>query len=554
MGGGGQDPSTAGSSAPMAVVETSGLEYRYGGGATIHTREYSDLKLTDVTLSIEKGARVLIAGANGAGKSTFMSILGGQKMVPQDSCRMFDKPVFHDTTLAYQRMYCGDWWRTNFFHNLSAAEVIGEERLKTPRVQRLVDILQLNVSWRVNSISDGQRRRVQLLDALAEEKEVYVLDEITTDLDLYAREELLNFLRQESDERGATVLYATHIFDQLSTWATHFLFFSGGKVRKFCRFEEFQEYHALVEAQTRVPLYMLIKQWVHEEYPETAPMEVDEPAYPAVDGHVIEMKNMSYRYAEGLPVALKDCSFSFGRGARVLLIGANGSCKSTAMSILGGKLLVPRGGAEVLGKDCFNDGTLQDVMYCGDWWRSNFFMNLTVREVMGKNADTARTKHLAGVLQVPLEWRINNLSDGQRRRCQLLEILATPRPVYLMDEITSDLDLYARDGVLKFLKTETETRGATIVYCTHIFDHLDGWPTHLLRLSKGQVVTNAPIDQIPEYAELINGGNLTPLCSLVRNWIYAEYGQDQESKPWRALDTSLDGRRPNLGLAGPIAG
>ena len=38
-----------------------------------------------------------------------------------------------------------------------------------------------------------------------------------------------------------------------------------------------------------------------------------------------------------------------------------------------------------------------------------------------------------------------------------------------------------------------------------------------------EVVTNAPIDQIPEYAELINGGNLTPLCSLVRNWIYAEY-------------------------------
>ena len=58
--------------------------------------------------------------------------------------------------------------------------------------------------------------------------------------------------------------YATHIFDQLSTWATHFLFFSGGKVRKFCRFEEFQEYHALVEAQTRVPLYTLLKQWVYD--------------------------------------------------------------------------------------------------------------------------------------------------------------------------------------------------------------------------------------------------------------------------------------------------
>jgi CCR4-NOT complex subunit CAF16 len=542
-------------SKPAAVVETHGLEYRSGGGPTIHTREFSDLKLSDVNVSIEKGSRVLIAGANGAGKSTFMSILGGQKMVPQDSCRMFDKPVFHDTTLAFQRMYCGDWWRTNFFHNLSAAEVIGEQRLNTPRVQKLVDILQLNVSWRVNSISDGQRRRVQLLDALAEEKEVYVLDEITTDLDLYAREELLNFLREESEERGATILYATHIFDQLTTWATHFLFFSHGKVRKFCPFSEFEEYHALVAQKTRVPLYTMLKNWVYEEYPAEAPPRVDEPAYPAVpDDKVIDMKGMSYRYAENLPLALKDCTFSFGRGARVLLIGANGSCKSTAMSILGGKLLVPRGGAAVLGKDCFNDGTLQEVMYCGDWWRSNFFMNLTVREVLGNKADTPRTKYLQHVLQVESEWRINNLSDGQRRRCQLLELLSTPRPVYLMDEITSDLDIYARDGVLDFLKTETEVRGATIVYCTHIFDHLDGWATHILRLSQGSVVTNAPVDQIPEYAELINGGNLTPLCSLVRNWIYAEYAQNQESRPWRELDTSLDGRRPNLGLAGPIAG
>jgi len=378
------------------------------------------------------------------------------------------------------------------------------------------------------------------------------LDEITTDLDLYAREELLNFLRQESEERGATILYATHIFDQLTTWATHFLFFSQGRVKKFCRFSEFEEFHALVAQQTRVPLYSLLKQWVYEEYPNTAPPQVTEPAWPTMTENVIEMKGMSYRYAEILPMALKECTFAFGQGARVLLIGANGSCKSTAMSILGGKLLVPRGGASVLGKDCFNDGTLQEVMYCGDWWRANFFMNLPVREVLGNKADTPRTAYLAHVLQVNLDWRINNLSDGQRRRCQLLELLATPRPVYLMDEITSDLDIFARDGVLDFLKNETETRGATIVYCTHIFDHLDGWATHILRLSKGRVVTNAAVDQIPEYAELIAGGNLTPLCSLVRNWIYAEYAEDETSKPWRALDTSKDGRRPNLGLAGPL--
>ena len=35
-----------------------------------------------------------------------------------------------------------------------------------------------------------------------------------------------------------------------------------------------------------------------------------------------------------------------------------------------------------------------------------------------------------------------------------------------MDEITSDLDLFAREGILNFLRCETELRGATIFYCT----------------------------------------------------------------------------------------
>merc|ERR1719359_574704 len=222
-------------------------------------------------------------------------------------------------------------------------------------------------------------------------------------------------------------------------------------------------------------------------------------------------------------MALKDCTFGFGRGARVLLIGANGSCKSTAMSILGGKLMVKRGGATVLGKDCFNDGTLSEVMYCGDWWRANFFMNLPVREVLGNKADTPRTTYLAHVLQVDLDWRINNLSDGQRRRCQLLELLATPRPVYLMDEITSDLDLFAREGVLQFIKAEAEIMGATVVYCTHIFDHLENWATHILQMSKGSPKRFGKLDELPDYQALIASGAHSPLCSLVRSWVYDEY-------------------------------
>jgi CCR4-NOT complex subunit CAF16 len=545
---------------PQAAVEARALSYRYGGGCSVADRAISEPKLIDVNLSLQPGSRVLVAGANGAGKSTFLSIAGGKKMVPRGVCSVLGKDAFHDTTLNKDRMYCGDWWRTNFFCNLAVAEVIGAERIATPRVQELIDIMQIDLSWRINAISDGQRRRCQLLDSLAEDKKVYVLDEITTDLDLFAREGLLNFLQKETEEKGVTILYATHIFDSLAEWATHVVFFSKAQVARCCSMADLTEYHNLVAQGTRVPLYTLMKEWIFREY--VAPVSLDNsaddsPMCDAADGPVLEVKNLNYSYAAGLPPVLKDVSFSFNRGARILVVGANGASKSTVMSILGGKRMIPRGFAKILGMDCFNDPIVaRSVMYVGDWWNTNFFMNLKVCELLGEAvASTSRCKHLAAVLQVNLDWKINGISDGQRRRCQLLEILSTPRPVYLMDEITSDLDIFAREGILRFLRAESELRGATIFYCTHIFDHLEGWATHLLHLSKGTVVQSVEIAQVEEYSQLVADGCHTPLYNLVRGWIYKEYqGEEGKEKPWRkdCEAKMADGRLPNLGLAGPF--
>jgi len=119
-----------GTNAPAILVKD--LTYCYGGGATVHNRALSEPKLIDVNCMFEKGSRVIVAGANGAGKSTLLSIVGGKKMVPQGHCKVFGKECFNDTTLNLQRMYCGDWWRTNFFFNLGVEELIGKDRLSSP--------------------------------------------------------------------------------------------------------------------------------------------------------------------------------------------------------------------------------------------------------------------------------------------------------------------------------------------------------------------------------------------------------------------------------------
>jgi len=62
------------------------------------------------------------------------------------------------------------------------------------------------------------------------------------------------------------------------------------------------------------------------------------------------------------------------------------------------------------------------------------------------------------------------------------------------------------------------------------------------------------MSEVAEYKELCANGCSTPLYSLIRRWIYAEYDAAQGAKPWRIVDekSMVDGRIPNMGLAGPF--
>ena len=62
-----------------------------------------------------------------------------------------------------------------------------------------------------------------------------LLDEVTVDMDVVGRLDLLAFFEEECAARGATILYATHIFDGLARWATHLALVEDGRlVRGAC--------------------------------------------------------------------------------------------------------------------------------------------------------------------------------------------------------------------------------------------------------------------------------------------------------------------------------
>ena len=57
--------------------------------------------------------------------------------------------------------------------------------------------------------------------------QVLLLDEITVDLDVLGRADLMTFLREECEQRGVTIIYATHIFDGLESWPSHIVSICG---------------------------------------------------------------------------------------------------------------------------------------------------------------------------------------------------------------------------------------------------------------------------------------------------------------------------------------
>jgi CCR4-NOT complex subunit CAF16 len=101
-----------------------------------------------------------------------------------------------------------------------------------------VRLLDIDLCQRLTTMSDGQRRRVQICMGLLKPYDVLLMDEITVDMDVLGRHELLAFFERESARRGATVVYATHIFDGLERWVTHVAYVEEGKLERWGTREE----------------------------------------------------------------------------------------------------------------------------------------------------------------------------------------------------------------------------------------------------------------------------------------------------------------------------
>jgi ABC-type multidrug transport system ATPase subunit len=206
------------------VIVVTGLTRRFG--ATV--------ALDSVTLSIPRGVVYGLVGENGAGKTTLIQHIMGMLEAQAGAVRVFGRdPVAHPAEVLSRIGYLSEqndlpaWMRVD--------ELMRYTRAFYPQwddayAEALRGAFSLDRHARVGDLSRGQKARMGLLVALAYRPELLVLDEPSSGLDPIVRRNILEAIIRTIADEGRTVLFSSHLLDEVERVADYVTMISRGRV------------------------------------------------------------------------------------------------------------------------------------------------------------------------------------------------------------------------------------------------------------------------------------------------------------------------------------
>jgi putative ATP-binding cassette transporter len=190
--------------------EVRDLSYSYRNDEEAGAKGFS---LKPVTLRFRKGEVVFVVGGNGSGKSTLSKLLS-LHYVPAEGTLHFDDTRVTRAHLAAAREKIAVIYSNYYLFDRLYGPVDAE---REATVRRHLEMLGLAAKVKFESgrfsttqLSDGQRRRLALVVALADDRDVYLLDEWAADQDPEFREVFYTRILQQMRAAGKLVIVITH--------------------------------------------------------------------------------------------------------------------------------------------------------------------------------------------------------------------------------------------------------------------------------------------------------------------------------------------------------
>lgn len=206
------------------VIRVSNLTRRFGATTALDA----------VGLSLSRGAVYGLVGANGAGKTTLIKHLLGLLRPERGSVRVFGLDPVADPVGVLSRIgYLSEdhdlpgWMRVDELMRYTRAFYPGWDEEYAEELRRA---FALDPTVKVKQLSRGQKARMGLLLALAHRPELLLLDEPSSGLDPVVRRDILAAVLRTTADEGRTVLFSSHLLDEVERVADHVTMITSGKI------------------------------------------------------------------------------------------------------------------------------------------------------------------------------------------------------------------------------------------------------------------------------------------------------------------------------------
>ena len=507
------------------------LSFRY------HSR--SELAIKNISIRVEKGQILLIAGASGCGKTTLARCING--LIPRAYKGQSSGKVLllgQETTtwpLAKISQTVGtvlqDPERQILGTRVLNEVAFGLENLGLPRpeiIRRVDEALgRLGISAlrerETFNLSGGEKQKVALAGVLAMRPSILLLDEPLASLDPASAEETLAIVRNLANE-GMTVLMVEHrVEDVLKIHPDRLIYMEDGEIRydgPAAAIDQTVNYHAV-----KLPARVIIQ----NAAADPPPVPIIPAIKPAADGAarpLVQFEDVGFSYTE-FPV-LHGINLSIHQGDIIAVLGPNGAGKTTLVKHAIGLLKPKTGRVLVDGKDTRDLSVAQIAGVLGYVFQSPSHMLFapTVQEELAFGP--TNLKHTPDQIQKEVNEaiRIVNMSGreqdpplalsfGQQKRVSIAAILSMRSRILVMDEPTAGQDymnyLNFMDSILQLPNFEA------ILFITHDIDLAVIYANRVLLVNDGTVIADgAPPDVLRDFS-FLRANRMVPTSLLQAN-------------------------------------
>ncbi len=510
------------------MIEFRNFSFRY--------RTQTEPSLREIELTVERGEKVLIAGASGSGKSTLGHCINGlipcsyqgqiQGTLLVDGLEPKKAGIFgmskkvgtvlQDTNGQFIGMTVAEDIAFALENDETEPEQMKKKVLEAAAIVEMQDYLQQSPE----ELSGGQKQRVAMGDVLVDDVEILLFDEPLANLDPATGKRTIELIDKLNREKKKTVLIIEHrLEDVLFKPVDRVVLIDEGKIVCNRSSDEILCSDILKDYGIREPLYISALKYAGcRIVPEDHPSSVDtmelvkyrdrirswfvsrkKPVKPERTKEILSIRNLSFSYTPGERV-LKNISLSVYQGELIAIVGKNGAGKSTLASLICGFVRPDEGEILLEGEDIAPLSisergerigfVMQDPnqMISRPMILDETALGLVSRGVPKEEAKKKAEEALKICGLYPYRnWPVSALSFGQKKRVTIASILCLNPKLLILDEPTAGQDYRHYTAIMEFIKRINEETGITIIMITHDMHLMLEYTDRAIVLTKGEL-------------------------------------------------------------------